>query len=106
VIADGLSPGTWKGLDGMAKAWRELASAWEDHRTVAEEFRELDDERVLVLLHRTARGKISGLDLDPRWTKGAGVFHVRGGKVTRLIVYFDRERALADLGLGPEAACE
>jgi ketosteroid isomerase-like protein len=25
--------------------------------------------------------------------KGATLFHVRGGKVTRLVVYFDRERA-------------
>jgi hypothetical protein len=27
------------------------------------------------------------------------VFRIRGGKVTKLAFYFDRERALADLGL-------
>jgi ketosteroid isomerase-like protein len=31
--------------------------------------------------------------------KGANLFHFRGGKVTRLVVYWDRERAFVDLGL-------
>jgi hypothetical protein len=31
---------------------------------------------------------------------------VQGGKVKSLVAYFARERALADLGLGPDAADE
>jgi hypothetical protein len=35
--------------------------------------------------------------------KGANILHIRGGKVTKLAVYFELERALADVGLAPEA---
>jgi ketosteroid isomerase-like protein len=101
VTVGGLLPGG-KGLAGMEELWREGLSAWEDHRVEAEEYRELDDERVLVLTSRTGRGKTSGLELDRMRTRGAHLFHVRGGKVTRFVTYFDRERALADLGLAPE----
>jgi hypothetical protein len=34
--------------------------------------------------------------------KGLHMYHLRDGKVTRRIVYFDRARGLADLGLAPE----
>jgi ketosteroid isomerase-like protein len=99
VQADGPDPGNWRGLTGMAEAFRNFLSAWEEARVEAEEFRELDAERVLVLYHFTARGKRSGLEAGQIRTRGAQLFHVSGGKVTRLVQYFNRERALEALGL-------
>jgi len=96
VIADGPEPGRWTGLAGMSRGFRGFLSAWSDHRAVAEQIRELDDGRVLVLAHVDARGKASEMELGQMHAKGASVFSVRDAKVTRLACYFDRERALAD----------
>jgi ketosteroid isomerase-like protein len=42
------------------------------------------------------RGKGSGVEVDQR---RASVFHIRDGKVIRLALYWNRDRALADLGV-------
>ena len=102
VFADGPTPGTWTGLAGMAEVWRDWLSAWEDLNVEADEYRELDDERVLVLSRYSGRGKTSGLELGQTGAKAATLFHIRDGKVTRFVGYWDRDRAFADLGLAPE----
>ena len=98
--ADGPDPGSWTGVAGMAKANRDFLSVWHEWRLEAEEFRELDDEGVLVLTRRGGRGKMSGLEVSE---PAANLFHLRDGKATKLVFYWDRDLALADLGLGPEA---
>jgi ketosteroid isomerase-like protein len=102
VFADGPTPGTWTGLAGMAEVWRNWLSAWEDMNVEAQQYRELDDERVLVLSRYSGRGKTSGLELGQTGAKGATLFHIRDGKVTRFVGYWDRARALADLRLAPD----
>ena len=66
---------------------------------MADGYHELDEERVLALDHRAGRGRTSGLELETVRTYGARLFYVRTGMVRKLVVYFDRDRALADLGL-------
>ena len=89
AFADGPTPGTWTGAAAMAEAWREALSAWEGLDVKVERYVPLDDERVLVLMHNTGRGKASGLELDQLHTRGANLFHVREGAVTRLVLYWD-----------------
>jgi hypothetical protein len=88
----------------MAAAWRTYLGAWEDYRTEVDEYRELDNERVLVLLHLSGRGKTSGVQLGEIRTDAMNLFHVRCGKVTRLILHTDRKRGLAELGLTEPAS--
>jgi hypothetical protein len=64
---------------------------------MAEEYRELD-ERVLVVATSGGRGKSSGLGVR-QVTHIANLFQIRGGKLTRLVTYWSRDRALTDLGL-------
>jgi ketosteroid isomerase-like protein len=102
VRADGPDAGSRMGVRGMAHSFREWLSAWTEWGVKADEYLELDGGRVLVLTQFSARGKRSGLEVEQVWTKSATLFHVRGGVVSRLIVYWDREHALADLGLAEE----
>ena len=84
---------------GMAEGFLNTLTAWKDVTATADEYRELDDRRVLALDRRSARGKTSGLELEELRTEGATLWHVHDGKVVKLVLYWDRERALADLGL-------
>jgi ketosteroid isomerase-like protein len=99
AVADGPSPGHWTGLEAFAKAWRDVVGPWDHFRADVEDYRELGDGRVLVLTVRSGRGKTSDLDLERISTKGAGWCELRDGRVVRGVMYWGRERALADLGL-------
>jgi ketosteroid isomerase-like protein len=98
--ADGPAEGTWTGLAGMASGWREWLNAWKDLRVEVDRYLELDDGRVFVLARGISRGSASGIDTGEMRSEGAAMFHIRDGKVTRLVIHWEsRDRALADLGL-------
>ena len=99
VLVDGPSPGRWAGLIDMSAAFYEVLSPYTDYRVTAEEFRELGDGRVLVLHSYSGVGKTSGLQIGEIASTGADLFHLRDGRVTRLVLYWECERALADLGI-------
>ena len=89
------------GRAAMGEAWRAFLGAWVDYRLEPQEFRTLDQERVLVRVEAHGRGKASGLELSDgtRGRGGANLFYIRDGVVVRLDAYFAWQRAVADLGL-------
>jgi ketosteroid isomerase-like protein len=96
VLADGPTPSNANGLAALGEGLKRFRSAWEEFDTGADEFRDIGNNRVLVLIHWSGRLKDT---TEPEQLRGHGarVFNVRDGKVTQLVNYLDRERALADL---------
>jgi ketosteroid isomerase-like protein len=96
VTVEGVDAGSVTGRSGLVRAVRNWLSDFDDVRLEAEDYRELDGDRVLVLNKFSGRAKKSGMQMDQ---KGAEVFEIQDGRVTRIVQYADRDRALADLGL-------
>ena len=90
-MVGGLAEGRWKGVKEMGEAWSTMLSAWHGLRTAVEEFFELDDGRVLVLLKNEGRGRESGIEIGEISARAANLFTIRDEKVTRLILYWDRD---------------
>src|SRR4051812_38037053 len=84
VINGGPDPGSWTGLAQMAEVWRNWLRAWQEYHVAADELRELDQERILAFISVSGRGKTSGVDLGEMQAKSLNLWHLRGGKVTRL----------------------
>jgi len=99
--ADGPDPFSVSGVAEMAATYGQFLSIWDGLRTEAQEYRELDDERILVYVHNTGRGKGSGMEVGQLMgiADGANLFVLRKGKVVKIVLYWDRNRALADLSL-------
>ena len=97
AFVDGPEPGHWKGLQEMSARYGEWLNGRKDFRAEPEELIVVDSTRILALVHNSGLGRTSGFDMEQRSV--ANFFEIRGGKVTRLVIYWDRDRALADLGL-------
>jgi ketosteroid isomerase-like protein len=99
VAVDGPAPDSGTGLTGMARVWRDFLQAYDGFSLTVEEYCEIDARRVLVLIRCRGRAKASGVEIESMPTRNASVYDIEDGSVRRLALYWDRERAFADLGL-------
>ena len=88
--------GEYHGYAGLREFTRNQAEAFEQMSVQPAEFVDAGDQ---ILVPVRFGGKASGLDLAQIHLQAAHLFEVRKGRVCKLVVYWDRERAFADLGL-------
>ncbi len=91
--------GAFLGPAAIDEGWRALLASLDDATPSAQGYRDIDDERILVLGCLRGREKGTGTPVEQL---RANLFRIRDGKVVRLIFYWDRARAYADLGLDPD----
>jgi ketosteroid isomerase-like protein len=81
------------GLNAYVEA---TADTWEEFRIVADEFRAVGEDRVLVLGRIQGRGRGSGVQVERLW---AVVHSFRAGKITRVHAFLGHADALEAVGL-------
>jgi uncharacterized protein len=89
--------GGLRGREGIESYVREVSDTWEEYRVVGQDFRDLGEDRVLVLSRVEARGAGSGGLVD---TEMGQVFDFRDGRIAQVRTYRDHGEALRAAGLG------
>ena len=82
-------PAKSRGVEAMRETWLATLSAWDDFRAHPDEVIDHGDS-VLVLNSISGRGRGSGADVS---AVTATLFTVEAGKVVRLALYWNTERA-------------
>jgi 2-(1,2-epoxy-1,2-dihydrophenyl)acetyl-CoA isomerase len=84
--------GEFRGHDGLRRSSEELNEGFADVRFEPEDYRELEDGRMLVRCRFVGRGRRSGIELDtPVWH----IWTFRDGLLSRMEVYPSKRRAFA-----------
>jgi ketosteroid isomerase-like protein len=90
-----LNPDSYRGMDGFRRMTDEIAEVWDSWEVEPLQVVERGD--VMYVAHRVrARGKGSGVEVEQMYWS---VWTLRNGKVAKLALFVDRDRALAAAGL-------
>jgi ketosteroid isomerase-like protein len=95
-IFAGMEGRTYRGFDGLRRYFADMADTWSEFRRDIEEMIDAGDNRVVVFFHLRGTARVSGGPVDERVTT---VFHLREGRLYRMVVYRDRHEALVAVGL-------
>jgi ketosteroid isomerase-like protein len=88
------APRVARGRDAAIEMFSQFDEAWKEHRSDAEEIRELDDGRVLLLSIEHFRGR-DGIVVDqPCGT----IFTLTDGRIVRMQSFWERKNAFEAAG--------
>jgi ketosteroid isomerase-like protein len=90
--------GPYRGHEGVRRWIADIDNQFEEWYSRPDEFRELEDGRVLVLGDLHMRGRGSGIELDQPM---GWILSFRDGRMYRYEVFPDPTEALRAAGLGP-----
>ena len=82
--------GEFHGIEGLITAMTDWLGTWQEHHVELEEASEVGDQ-VLAVVHLTARGEASGVEVDQRFYE---LYSVRDGKIVRMEEFLTRDEAL------------
>ena len=88
--------GVWRGHDGVRDWFKQASEAFGDMTFTPEEFREVSEDRILVLLRFGLTGTESGIQMEVPF---AHVIDMKAGRATALRMYSDQLKALEAAGL-------
>jgi uncharacterized protein len=87
-------PGTYRGWEGVEKFWEQWRASVGQLQFLPEEFTDTGDH-VIVVARRTGKGETSGLEVSDTVIQ---VFKFAGDKCVQVREYYDREKAMREIG--------
>ncbi len=94
---DILDAGEYRGRDGFDAWMADWSAAWSSFEMIVDDVIDAGSERVIVLVRMKATGRGSSVSVE---REDALVYELRGGLISRLDYFNNREQALAAAGLG------
>jgi ketosteroid isomerase-like protein len=87
--------GSYQGPEGVVKHMAEWIEPWDEHSISANEIITAGD-RVLAVVHLSARGTGSGMEIDQDFFQ---LYTISDGKIVRMVEFLERADALEAAGL-------
>jgi ketosteroid isomerase-like protein len=92
----GPDKGVYRGVEQVRELWKSLSDPFDAVRWEAEEIIEVDEERLIVVVHAFMRGRGSGAEVD---AVNAALWTISDGKGRSMKLYQSKADALEAAGL-------